>query len=295
MGFNLTYLAPPEPRGRSTLMDPSGRGAKTEMSKVDRNRFSGFADLYASVRPRPPTKVTEIALGILGQSQVGQVVDLGSGTGLSTSIWQRATESLIGIEPTKDMRNQAEADFPDIRFQDGSSYATGLSQDSTDIVCCSQSFHWMEPQATLLEVNRILKPTGVFLVYDCLWPVTWDWRSERQYKDLLRKAKTIAAYNPELAESSQQYPKDQHLANLERSGYFAHVGSVYFDNAEVCDANRFVGIALSQGLLQSILKKDPSLLSEEMEELERVADSAKSRMMRVSYVLHYGVKFASGI
>lgn len=170
------------------------------MPPVDRSRFSGLADLYASVRPQPPAKVTEIALGILGRASVDQVVDLGSGTGLSTSIWQKVATSVIGIEPTPDMRAQAQDDFPTIRFREASSYATGLSSGSTDIVTCSQSFHWMEPQATLREVDRLLKTSGLFLVYDCHWPVTWDWRSEQQYRILLEKAKVLVSHHRELSD-----------------------------------------------------------------------------------------------
>jgi len=221
---------------------------------------------------------------------VEQVVDLGSGTGLSTSIWQKKTKSLIGIEPTEDMRKQAQISYPTIHFRDGSSYATELPAESTDIVSCSQSFHWMEPESTLTEVNRILKPGGLFIVYDCLWPVTWDWRSEQQYKLLIQKAKHLVAQNSELVEFSQQYPKDRHLYNMEVSGHFDYCNSVYFDHEEDCDAERFVGIALSQGLVQNILKRDSDLLSQEIIKMNQVADEAKSQKMRVSYLLHYGVK-----
>jgi predicted O-methyltransferase YrrM len=35
------------------------------------------------------------------------VVDLGSGTGLSTVLWGERAERVIGIEPNADMRNEA--------------------------------------------------------------------------------------------------------------------------------------------------------------------------------------------
>ena len=41
-----------------------------------------------------------------------------------------------------------------------------LEDSSVDIVTCSPSFHWMNPETTINEVSRILKDKGVFAVYD---------------------------------------------------------------------------------------------------------------------------------
>lgn len=52
----------------------------------------------------------------------------------------------------------------------------GLPDDSVDIITCSQSFHWMEPQSTLREFARVPRPGGIFVAYDCDWPPVLDWR-----------------------------------------------------------------------------------------------------------------------
>lgn len=44
----------------------------------------------------------------------------------------------------------------DVRYISGFSDKTGLEDNSVDIVTCSQSFHWMNPETTLNEVSRIL-------------------------------------------------------------------------------------------------------------------------------------------
>ena len=94
-------------------------GAGSPPDPIDHNRFSGFASLYDRARPQPPRKMVEIALGILGKDRLGQVADLGSGTGLSTAIWKPVADRVVGIEPTLDMRTRARERHPDIEFIDG--------------------------------------------------------------------------------------------------------------------------------------------------------------------------------
>jgi len=48
-------------------------------------RFMGFADVYDSYRPRPPEVVPDILTQLAQAPQPALVIDLGSGTGLSTA------------------------------------------------------------------------------------------------------------------------------------------------------------------------------------------------------------------
>ena len=123
----------------------------------------------------------------MNRSKVNTVVDLGSGSGLSTKIWNGKSNKIIGVEPNNDMRSVAIKDNPRIEFLNGTSYQTGIASDSVDIVICSQSFHWMEPIETTKEINRILKPKGIFAVLDCDWPVTISIESEKAYNGLFEK------------------------------------------------------------------------------------------------------------
>ena len=69
---------------------------------LNADRFLGFADVYDNARPKCPEKVKTIILKYLGKSP-SVVVDLGCGTGLSTTIWSRVSNKVIGIEPSNDM------------------------------------------------------------------------------------------------------------------------------------------------------------------------------------------------
>ena len=160
-------------------------------------RFSGFADRYDAYRPTPPTIIVDILTQLAGTHRPELVVDLGSGTGLSTSIWTGRAEAVVGIEPSADMRRQAEArtaSLPTsgaITYQDGFASATGLPDGYADIVTCSQSLHWMEPDPTFAEVARILRPGGVFAAYDCDWPPTVNWEAEAAFNAFMQRGAEI--------------------------------------------------------------------------------------------------------
>lgn len=261
-------------------------------------RFSGYADLYDRYRPETPTAVLETIVGYTGSARPHLVVDLGSGTGLSTFAWGARADAVIGIEPSSDMRRQAEAKLaamsppPPITFRPGSSHHTGLHDEVADIVTCSQSFHWMEPVTTLAEAARILKPGGVFAAYDCDWPPVAGWTVEMAYthfQDNVDLASTSAA---RALPTIIRWDKDQHLANLQASGHFRFIREVVLHQDERCDAERFVGLALSQGGYQSLLKAGFPL-SDAVAALRHAAQQhfgPTDRPIRFSYRLRLGVK-----
>ena len=154
-------------------------------------RFTGFAGLYDGVRPRMPVYPVEVIRQYLGRKP-DRVVDLGCGTGLSTLVWRNRCLEVIGIEPSDDMLAVAQKkEMNGIAFRKGSSTSTGLPDKSADAVICSQSFHWMEPRSALSEINRVLRPGGVFATVDCDWPPVSDWRVEKKYKELFDKVLQI--------------------------------------------------------------------------------------------------------
>jgi len=230
------------------------------------DRFKGFASLYDNTRPAAPKYVVDVLKRYLGGNPQ-TVVDMGCGTGLSTLIWSDVAEKIIGVDPSDDMIAKAITNTEKIKnielvraFSDKTELNSGLA----DIVTCSQSFHWMEPNSTLDEVNRLLKPAGVFAVYDCDWPPVCSTAVEIAYNNLEEKEDTIEATNPEYKDTFIQYPKDCHLDNIRKSGYFEYAREIVFANTESCDADRYYKIALSQGGIQSILKKNPDLIAMEL-------------------------------
>jgi len=221
------------------------------------DRFSGFTGLYNASRPTPPQIITKAILTYLPESPQ-LVVDIGSGTGLSTMIWRDIAPRVIGIEPNDDMRKAAvethgcASPAKSIVFQKGYSNQTGLPDACADVVTISQAFHWMDIPSTLDEVWRILKPGGVFAVYDCDWPPCVDWMVEQAQDALVCKCNAVKP-------PASKNDKDAHLRRLGEYGRFRFVREVVCHSVEPCTPERMIGIAASQGSVQGALKIDPSV------------------------------------
>src|SRR5581483_7595736 len=140
-----------------------------------------------------PPALLDLLTQVIDTPHPALVVDLGSGTGLSTAVWAERAARVIGIEPNADMREEAlrkVADHPhatQIVYREGLAHQTGLPDGCTDIVTAAQSFHLMEPTATLAEIARILRPGGLFAAYDYDAPPTVQWELDRLAQEVTRR------------------------------------------------------------------------------------------------------------
>lgn len=257
------------------------------------DRFSGFAGVYENARPKMPKYPADIICRYLGKTPQ-LVVDMGCGTGLSTEIWRDISGKVIGIEPNDEMRGIAEKKANSkMSFIKAFSDSTGLEDCCADAVVCSQSFHWMEPTSTLKEVNRILKKGGVFATVDCDWPPVAKWEAEKAYMQLYGRVLEIESQVPEIKDTFLRYSKDKHLENIIGSGYFTYARELLFSNTEECTKERFRNIILSQGSTQTILKKCPELIENELDVFYKAIDSCfdkESFNIEFCYRMRIGVK-----
>jgi len=218
-------------------------------------RFTGFAAHYDEHRPSPPDALSGLLCQLARCVRPALVVDLGCGTGLSTRYWSGRADQVIGIEPTPAMRVEAgHAGGDGVSYHEGFSHATGLSDACADIVTCSQALHWMEPSGTFREAGRILRPSGVFAAYDYDWPpVTTSPEADAIYTECVAKSRQLES---ELGVSGgvRHWSKDGHLARLRESGIFPYVRECTLHHIDSGNAARLVGLLLSQGHVQTLLK-----------------------------------------
>ncbi|MBF6589579.1 MAG: methyltransferase domain-containing protein [Ktedonobacterales bacterium] len=217
--------------------------------------WTGAAASYDAWRPHPPRALLDLLARLAGVARPRLVVDLGSGTGLSTVLWAERAEEVVGIEPNDDMRATAiarAAALPGaghVRFQPGRSRATGLPAGSADILTISQALHWMEPEPTFAEVARVLRPGGLFAAYDYEWPPMISWQADDLFHGFQRHLFALADARDIAAARlmSPAWAKSEHLARMRASGHFRHTREVLAHAIEEGDAERFVGLTLSSG------------------------------------------------
>ncbi len=287
-------------------------------------RFRGFGSLYGEVRPSPPASLGEILSASCGRPP-RLVVDLGSGTGLSTRWAATWADEVIGIEPSDDMRAVAEAQPVDgVRYRSGWSSDTGLASGVADVVLAVQALHWMEPEATFREVARLLRPGGVFAALDCDWPpVVGDRVAEQAWVDVSRDLSAYEtrvargaegeelrggvgdrereatpysgidahAQRRELPDGVRSWSKGQHLERMEASRRFSWCREIAVDSSDVGTADRFVRLLKSQGGYQALRRhglEDADLGVDRFEAVVRARLGDAPRPWRFTYRCRLG-------
>lgn len=122
------------------------------------SRFTSRAEDYAKYRPSYPSEVIDCIFSGLDTSTL-IAADIGAGTGISSRLLADRGIQVMAIEPNIEMRKIASPHFL-VEFGDGSAENTGLSNASVNLITCFQAFHWFNPEPTLKEFARILKPQG---------------------------------------------------------------------------------------------------------------------------------------
>jgi len=237
-------------------------------------RFSGFAHLYEQHRPEPPRDLARLLAAFGSFDLLSLVIDLGSGTGLSTRYWADKAVQVIGIEPAPDMRAEALAAGAagNVSYREGYAHATGLPDHCAEVVCCLQALHWMAPRPTFVEAARVLRPGGVFACCDYDWPpMTGRWEVDLAFEQCLTRIE-ILERELGLAQRLQRWDKSGHLARMKASGCFRYVREALLHHSDSGNGERLVGLLLSQGSTMDVLKSGQSEEQLGIAELRQVAE-----------------------
>jgi SAM-dependent methyltransferase len=145
--------------------------------------FSAGTGAYERGRPSYPREAVELIVRELGLGAGKTVVDLAAGTGKFTRLLVPTGARVVAVEPVAEMRDALARAVPDVDIFDGTSDAMPLSDGFSDALTVAQAFHWFDPQPSLLEIGRVLKPGGGFAFL-------WNRRDEsvpwvRQMSDVL--------------------------------------------------------------------------------------------------------------
>ncbi|MDJ0795685.1 MAG: class I SAM-dependent methyltransferase [Calothrix sp. MO_167.B12] len=198
------------------------------------NRFSDRVENYVKYRPSYPDAVIDKILEELSPQIIA--ADIGAGTGISSLLLAERGIKVIAIEPNIVMRNAGKEGtyaLSTVEWRDGTAELTKLPNASVDLVTCFQAFHWFNPEASLLEFHRILKPSGRLAVV---------WNNRNQEDEL------TAEYSRLVRIASNNHPAESRMKRVEpllASPYFVNVRAYTFNYQQPLDLDGLIGRAVS--------------------------------------------------
>jgi SAM-dependent methyltransferase len=135
------------------LVEPSAPG----------DAFGRAAREYEFGRPEWPGELLDRVISECGISAEATVLDLGAGTGKLTRALAARVARVIAVEPDHDMRAVLEEVVAGVEALAGEGEAIPLADASVDAVFSGEAFHWFATRGTVAEVERVLRPGGVFV------------------------------------------------------------------------------------------------------------------------------------
>jgi SAM-dependent methyltransferase len=132
------------------------------MLYANRLRAGSFGEdalLYDRARPSYPDAMIDDLVGHSPRA----ILDVGSGTGISTRAFSRRGFSVLGVEP--DARMAAVATEHGLEVEVGTFEAWDPKGRSFDLLVCGQSWHWVDPIVGPAKAAHLLLPFGKIALF----------------------------------------------------------------------------------------------------------------------------------
>ena len=195
----------------------------------NRNLFTGKSDDYFRYRPSyPATSVRWLKERVSGEN----VVDIGAGTGIFTQLLLNFFKEVSAIEPNADMRKFFRIFLPEIPCLPESGEATGLPDNSVDLITIAQAFHWLDEEKFKAEAMRILRPGGKVAII---------WNTALKNDFSAARDRISQQYCPRFRSGHAGKRSPEEGDAFLRYHYFSRVEIASFDNPFVMDLETFEG------------------------------------------------------
>jgi SAM-dependent methyltransferase len=124
-------------------------------------RFSSKAQVYARYRPDFSAQAIAALKDATRLSLEARVIDIGAGTGMLTQHLLAHFATVYALEPNSEMRTIAGAEFGDLTGfgpLGAQAETIPLAANSIDLITAGRVMHWLQPEPTRAEFQRIAKP-----------------------------------------------------------------------------------------------------------------------------------------
>lgn len=136
--------------------------------------FAGHAREWDALRSLhvAETEVEAACRRALGETPIGRLVDIGTGTGRMIELFGPRAEQALGIDRSPEMLRLARAKLAQaglgaVELRQGDMYALPLASDCADTAILHQVLHYAQnPAAAVAEAARLLGPGGRLLIVD---------------------------------------------------------------------------------------------------------------------------------
>ena len=132
-------------------------------SSYDRSLFAGAARYYARYRPKYPQSVFDFLVQRFELDRTRRVLDLGCGTGNASLPLAPVVGEIVAMDPDPEMietgRERASG-IDNVRWLNKGSRDLGPDLGTFRLVVMGQSFHWMERDQVLRDLDCLVEDDG---------------------------------------------------------------------------------------------------------------------------------------
>jgi ubiquinone/menaquinone biosynthesis C-methylase UbiE len=130
--------------------------------------FDRAAEVYERARPEYPAEAVDWMLPPGAKT----VLDLGAGTGKLTRALAARGLEVFAVDPSSNMLDQLRVAIPSATVSVGTAEDIPLADASVDAIVVGQAWHWVDQDAALPSVARVLRAGGTL-------GLVWNIRDDR--------------------------------------------------------------------------------------------------------------------